>query len=337
MQTLFKEFDSEGSGEITCSQFLGSMAETSDGHDDWQYLTTMEKWTKWCSNTDHPTSKTEEKHTWSDPLHKATEDISAIRCQLEGERDRSRARMQRMIQQGMHKTKAGLHLAAAHLPKDISNDNFCVQRYRQHSLEKVEQQSRRIKQQIEHTSLARHELKHCCQALRSVEEKAKREVAQEWLQEHRCDLKIPGRPERRSTIQFNLVNDFSEDQLDEEEQDLRHMARLLGMPLPDAEAIQVQYRRHSKAGEGVVQATFSQLVRSLMGDVFSDAKMHELWRSIDTKNENKGHITFEEYLEWHSHTLDHPHLSLQVQSSAKGSHAKGSHVGFSDTANRLLQ
>jgi Ca2+-binding EF-hand superfamily protein len=311
MQTLFKELDVEGDGVITCSRLLGQMNENADEHDEWQYLTTMEKWTRWCSHTEKPSSKSENPHTWNDPLHKAREDISAMRCQLEGERDRSRARMQRMIQQGMHRTKAGLQLAATHLPKDIGADHFSVQRYRQHALEKVEQQSKRIKQQIEHTSLARHELKHCSQALRSVDEKTRREEAEEWRNEHRSVIKIPHA--QPHSVTFDLVNDFSEDQLTEEERNLRYLARSIGISLPDAEAIQVQYRVHAKAGEGITHATFPDMVKSLVGDVFSDVNLHELWRTLD--HDNRGHITFEEYLEWHFLNLDSPHLSGQLHVS----------------------
>lgn len=81
LQKLFKALDLHSSGELSQAQLMGVLQDSSDNHEEWQFLSTMEKWTRWCDNTDKDTSKKTQDggvgvHR---PLQQASQDISTDR------------------------------------------------------------------------------------------------------------------------------------------------------------------------------------------------------------------------------------------------------------------
>jgi hypothetical protein len=202
---------SMGSSSDILSSRRPSLSPAYASQDDWQFLTTLEKWNRWCSRTDRPGAKKHDSQLWRGPLQQATNDIFTIRCTHEAKRQRSKAVMRKMLAQGMHKTKAGLRLAASHLPKDVTAKSFNGRKYRLDVLDKVEQQSQRIQKIIDRTSAARIELKHCKQEMRAVEDKAKRDQVQEWIQQHHSDLDEMLHPGRKDHLARKVsINDFIE-------------------------------------------------------------------------------------------------------------------------------
>jgi len=284
---------------------MGVSHEAMDEHEEWQFLTTQEKWTRWCHNTNH--AENHDDVGWFRPLKQAAEDMNMIRFAAEEKRDRDRARMRKMISQGVHRTKEGLQLTAPHLPKDMDHES--VRKYRRECLDKVDQQSRRIRQAITYTSTARHELKHCKEALASIEP-----VQESPVQDSLLSLrsKFTQSCHKNESLSFDMVNDFNEKQLSPEEQHMRLLARSIGMPLPDAEAVRAQFNFFNTQGQGagITWKNFPKMLFALSGEELCDAKVHELWRTID--KDGNGHISFDEYLDWHHKNCDAPHLGFHV-------------------------
>merc|ERR1719424_608847 len=91
--------------------------------------------------------------------------------------------------------------------------------------------------------------------------------------------------------------------------------RSLGIPIPDAEAIHAQFNFSNKEGhEGITSKNFPKMLQALSGEVFSDAKIHDLWRTID--QDGNGHISFDEYLDWHYKNCRAPKLSFHSDNDA---------------------
>jgi len=303
LEKLFKAFDVKNAGEITLTQMVGVSNETLDHEDQWQYLNTMEQWTRYCHNTDHATSKNKHER----PLQQATEDINTIRCEHEKKRDRDRARMRRMIAQGMHRTKAGLHLAATHLPQDITSDHYNVKKYRREELENVNKKTKRIQQAINQSTSSRQELKHIHEELQAVQKHAKKLELTEFLAFHRTNgaESLFG----KSTFTSDMCNTFNEEQLSLQEQHTRNLARSLGMPIPDAEAVYAQFAVFNKHHAGIRWKDFPKIMHALVGDVYSEAQVHDLWRTIE--KDSNGHVSFDEYLAWYHHNhIAAPRLGL---------------------------
>lgn len=144
--------------------------------DEWQFLNTMEKWSKWCDQTGDEVPQRLRPPPWQ------SEDAAHAKRLLEEKRDRDHRRMRRMIEQGLHKTKAGLQCVAWHLPKDL--DMEMVQRYRRDALDTVEKKSRRIREVLAHAARQRHDLQHCVQALQGVE--TRREAKEIFFQQRQA-------------------------------------------------------------------------------------------------------------------------------------------------------
>jgi hypothetical protein len=281
--------------EHSAAQMAGVPIGTSCGQQEWLHLSTMEQWTRWCSNTEHLDNHDE--LGFSHPLQKAAEDISSIRCVREKRHDKERCRMRRMIAQGIHRTKSGLGITATHLPKDITSNSYSAHKYRHDALEEVDQYSRRIKRAINHTATARQELKHCKEALAAIEPKQNEDFCDSLASRfHKNQPEEDTRRWRRS-LTTEIVNNFTEDSLTEEEQHTRALARSLGMALPDADAILAQFKHYTRSSRGITSKTFPKMLNGLTGEEHSDAQVHELWRSAD--KDGRGIISFDQYLVWH--------------------------------------
>jgi len=315
LHQLFRSFDIQNNGNVNFTQMMGmSSHEASDDHEDWQYLTTMEKWTRWCSHTDTSAYKQHDELSCSrpadrpQPLRQAREDMNMIRMKREKKRDRDRARMRRMIAQGIHKTPSGLHLTASHLPKDIASEQYNAKKYRHDALEKVDLQSKRIQQAITYSTEARQQLKHCNEAMLGIQITSKKTEMAEFLLALRSDKPDGGGLCQTTKLSFDMVNMFNEEDLSPEERHVRCLARSLGMPIPDAEAVRAQYVACTKHAKGITWKKFPKMLRALCGGAYSDAQLPELWRTID--QEGKGYIGFDEYLVWHYYTCDAPNLGF---------------------------
>lgn len=303
LQKLFEVMDSKGMGELTLTTMTGDFHDGHDERVDWQFLTTMEKWTRWCDNTRaHPESMS------ARPLKQADEDINSIRCTLEAKRERDRVRMRRMISQGLHRTRAGLHLTAWHLPKELNA--HAVQRHRRIELEKVEQKSKRIREVLNKSKMRSQELRQCSQALRDVEAESRRQITMEAIHEHR---KAHGLT--KGGLSLEMVNMFCEEQLSFEEQHARNLARSLGIPIPDVEAIQAQFDVYNKDGRGITFENFPHILRALLGpQELTDVKVNEMWRAVDT--DGSGTISLADYLVWHHSYLGAPKLGQKAPKRA---------------------
>eukprot|EP00929_Paragymnodinium_shiwhaense_P065167 TRINITY_DN32701_c0_g2_i1.p1 TRINITY_DN32701_c0_g2~~TRINITY_DN32701_c0_g2_i1.p1 ORF type:complete len:783 (+),score=218.71 TRINITY_DN32701_c0_g2_i1:119-2467(+) len=319
LQRIFVGLDVRGVGRLTVSDLLlndGLEAPASED-EDWLFLTTMEKWTRWCKITDDPEvvmNKTKEKGT----TRQYEEDINIMKHAMEERKARQRQVMKRMIDQGVLRAPNGRHLVARHLPKELNKE--VVQKFRQKEMEKVLNKGRRIQKALDDVKCNRQELKGVVEEFRpvcSVEEKKQ-------LREALLGGAIIGELTKRD------VNGFCENEaLSRGEKETRDLARELGMSIPDVEAIQAEHSRFNKDGEGVTRASFPELLKALHdyknSDLEDELVVNKLWRSID--KDNNGRIDFEEYLVWHMEHLRAPQLGRRKSSKAPASMSLASGLG----------
>eukprot|EP00747_Dinoflagellata_sp_TGD_P212895 gnl/TRDRNA2_/TRDRNA2_85930_c1_seq1.p1 gnl/TRDRNA2_/TRDRNA2_85930_c1~~gnl/TRDRNA2_/TRDRNA2_85930_c1_seq1.p1 ORF type:complete len:679 (-),score=122.86 gnl/TRDRNA2_/TRDRNA2_85930_c1_seq1:119-2155(-) len=314
LKEIFKVLDTNCSGDLAFQDLMGE-PEVIEERNEWEFLSTAEKWTKWCSLTGPSHFPAGRKPIWRDD-----EGSTNLRYRFQERRDFEQVRMRKMIAQGLHKTKNGMKLLATHLPHDMDEDS--VRRYRRDALEQVSRKSRRIHQALVETSAQRHVIKQCSARLREIEHKNR----QHHLQEMVAARKAGG----GGGFGLDMAAMFSEESLSAEEREARELARVYDIPIPDVEAIQAQYEAFNSDGFGITRAAFPKMLESVMGkDVvkeFTQMQIGQLWRSID--EDNSGRISFAEYLVWHHGTWGSP--SLQQQRPKKGAKKSGPH-GAGDT------
>jgi len=305
LRKLFKALDVQENGELNSTQMMGVSHENGDTENEWQFMNTMEKWSRWCSNTELTSTKRSHTSTgWVQPLQKAKNDINVLRCDHEEKRTRDRTRMQKLMKQGVHRTgKAGFEQTVRHLPKDITREGYNVQKYRHNALESICTAGLRIKQAIHDAAAQRQELKHCVEEMQAIEPKK-----HDQLQEFAACMKSSLHPSKSSCMKLTceMVNMFTEDELPLEEQHMRQLARSSRMPIPDAETVMAQFNIFCKQSGGVTRKHFPKMLQSLTGEGRSDAKLKELWRTID--RDRNGLISFDEYLIWHHANCHGPRL-----------------------------
>merc|ERR1712190_132189 len=155
-----------------------------------------------------------------------------------------------------------------------------------------------IRRLLSEAAKQRHDLQHCIHSLQMADEDDKRGKLQEYLEDHRNSSFVMG---LRGMLTADVVNTFSEEDLGAEERLMRDLARTLGIPIPDAEAIFAQYQAHAVDSSGVGRDGFLKMLHTLKGhDQRSPAQANDLFRSID--NDGDGRISFPEYLVWYSAT-----------------------------------
>lgn len=217
--------------------------------------------------------------------------------------NKERAQMQRIIAQGMHKTKIARELA--HLPTNLNSE--AVQKSRKESLEAVEKRTRRIRKALSDVARQRNDLQGCIQKLQAVKEAQNKAELERFVAS-------------RSSFFFGLkkmlsvekVNNFNEGELAPRAQVTRRMSRALGMSIPDAEVFSAHFDKFNPDGNGVSRADFQKFFESLNGrDYFSDVQLHDVFRAMD--KDADGHIGFAEYVTWHLDNLGAPRLLQAVR------------------------
>lgn len=209
---LFKEFDKQGAGTITISEFIGDSAECPppDDQDEWQYLTTAEKWVRWCERT--PGDPAPGSRLRAPVWHSRPDEAMTAIKELEEKRAKDLHRIRTMMAQGIHKTERGLKLTAPHLLPVADDDT--VDQYRREALETVELSSKRIRLALQESTRCRHDIQGCTQALRGVEEEARRAECKEFLaQQRRRMLSTRGSAARfrvSTVLTLDALNVFSE-------------------------------------------------------------------------------------------------------------------------------
>jgi len=307
LQLVFNEFDVEDVGSITFSEFLGMKTDAPfEDSDEWQYLTTMEKWTRWCNMTKAHSAG------FRAPTWQADGEASAARVTMQEKRDRDREAMRRMIAQGVHKQRSGLQLCAKHLPRDL--DESSVQKFRREALDQVDKKSKSIKKVLSECSKNRQELKGMAEAFSGftdAEVTGPQKELKEMFRMHRLPTRRRSVYDTTSVLSVETVNQFTEEALNAEEREARELARKIGMPIPDVEAIQAQFKLFGATNSGVAFDDFPNMLRSLIGDQRPELKnpvhLKSLWRTIDTDGD--GRVSLLEYLNWHHNTCVAPRLS----------------------------
>eukprot|EP00928_Gymnodinium_smaydae_P028009 TRINITY_DN21482_c0_g1_i1.p1 TRINITY_DN21482_c0_g1~~TRINITY_DN21482_c0_g1_i1.p1 ORF type:complete len:725 (-),score=183.40 TRINITY_DN21482_c0_g1_i1:28-2079(-) len=304
---IFEVLDVSDTGVVSFEEFSKVLSDTMrrSTDEEWQFLNTMEKWMTWYDKTERAGTKQLATPTWQ-----ANEEVSAMKHTMQEKKSRDREKMKRMIDQGAHKTRDGLRICAKHLLKDFNDDT--VQNYRREVLEVVDRKSRRIKQMLTQCTQNRHELANMRVAMHEVQETAKRNEFMDLMKQRRLAMK--GKEEAPKTnvaLTMDAVNMFSEADLSTEERIIRDLARQLCIPIPDVEAVQVQYKRFCKNGADVGREEFPKMMRALCSDrpeVHDVRKLNELWRDLDVNGD--GRISFDEFLVWYSDTCGAPRLCL---------------------------
>mmetsp|Transcript_23845 Transcript_23845/g.52823 ORF Transcript_23845/g.52823 Transcript_23845/m.52823 type:complete len:156 (+) Transcript_23845:1961-2428(+) len=104
---------------------------------------------------------------------------------------------------------------------------------------------------------------------------------------------------------------FTEESLDEEERMVRGLARRLGLPLPDIEAIQAQYKAFDLDGHGLDRRCFENMARSLIegGMCPKDLDLSHMMKTVDF--DGTGRMDLEHYVSWYYNNLGPPRLTGQ--------------------------
>jgi len=285
--------DMMGQRISSSSEIDESLREVDDG---WAFLSTSEKWTKWCDLTPEvpPEQRSRQPH-WSPTL-----DTNKQLSGLEARRDDDRERMRLMISQGIHKTPAGLKMTLDNLPLRL--DETGARNLRHELLDSVDAQSKRIRRTLGEVSNNRSVLKQCSRAMRAIDSATRVRHLHESIDdshkkvEHLC---------------IDKVHMFTEENLSVQEREVRNTARRLEIPIPDAEAIHAQFHAFDRNGSGFInREEFPRMLRSLLGSSMqlNEVWINELWRRVDTDRDHK--ICFPEYLVWHYDTFGSPFLSI---------------------------
>eukprot|EP00747_Dinoflagellata_sp_TGD_P024931 gnl/TRDRNA2_/TRDRNA2_130890_c0_seq1.p1 gnl/TRDRNA2_/TRDRNA2_130890_c0~~gnl/TRDRNA2_/TRDRNA2_130890_c0_seq1.p1 ORF type:complete len:891 (-),score=118.53 gnl/TRDRNA2_/TRDRNA2_130890_c0_seq1:66-2708(-) len=295
LREIFKHLDVHGEGSLDYETMMGEVSEvTAEARDEWQMLTTAEKWNKWCTLTTPASLSGIRNPEWKDGAKWAS-----LRMEHQEKHDREQVRMKKMMALGLHKTREGLRLLATHLPQDL--DEEAVRRYRRDALEKVARKSRRIHQSLHDISGKRHVLRQCNEALREMERQRQQHNLQEIVRAKRQEGSVLG---LGMMMGMADVNSFVEDNLPEKERAARAIARSIDMPIPDVEALQAHFEKFDHDGYGITRGDFPKVLESLKGRSFvqglSDVHIGELWRSVDT--DNNGRICLQEFAAWHKNT-----------------------------------
>jgi hypothetical protein len=207
---LYKEFDAQGTGTISFSDFVGDAHEAPpEEQEDWQYLTTAEKWTRYCERTSGQVPEKPRPPVWqSDPLSS----LGAIK-ESEEKKSRDLQRMRSMISQGIHKTESGLRLTAPHLLNGFQEET--VHQYRREALETVELSSKRVRHALQESARFRNALSGCVQQLRSIEEESRRAEKMEFFSRQRQNkLDREGSDNRfrvSAILNLDMVSMFTDD------------------------------------------------------------------------------------------------------------------------------
>jgi len=210
IQVLYKAFDTQGAGVISISDFIGDANEAPpDDSEEWRYLTTAEKWTRWCDRTSAEVPAKPRPALWQ------MQSFSSFDAIQESEEKRARElqRMRTMIAQGIHKTESGLRLTAPHLLADVDGD--AVQAFRREALEVVELSGKRVRHALQESARSRHDLQGCVQQLRCMEEEARKAEKKKLLVMQRQSRPDQGRGGNRIRVSAimtqDMVNMFSGD------------------------------------------------------------------------------------------------------------------------------
>jgi len=300
--------DMTGTGVVSLTDMiflLGDDGPQNEEKGDFKFLTTQEKWSKWCDNMDAQTKRDELVHqsvaTWQ-----ADKELSSQKIIQQEKARGEREVMKLKINQGIHKTKSGLQLVARHIPKNLSKDS--VYNYRRESLGIVDKRSMRIKDMLADCKQNRRDLTTMVKDLQGVETESRRadlieKIAQQRKEQGEQDVGVL----RGQILSIDAVNTFSEDMLALEEQVARNLARSLGMPIPDVESIQAQYQVYGDKGRGISREDLPKMLISLVGDkpeYHQESYLNNLWSTID--RDHSGRITLDEYIIWHWSTIRSP-------------------------------
>lgn len=311
-QNLMKHLDLEDLEFISFSELKVALKAVEPANGEWEMMTTMQKWQRWCESALPANSA-------RPPPWQAQD---GERSRLQEKQDMSRKRMRRMIEQGLHKTKAGLRITAWHLPEDLSHDS--VERYRREALEKVDIHSKRIKEALGQAARQRRELGGCVQVLQEFEGMGQ---LKDILNQKTGDSSVaqlggfsfPRQKSWEQTVQ--TVNAFNEGMLTPRQREARQLARSLQVPIPDVEFIQSVFLQFD-AGGGLDQRSFPPFFRAVSGEKgeLDQRKLKLLWRQIDADHDNM--ISLREFVAWHVQNLKAPRLSSSLTTALADSGVK---------------
>eukprot|EP00929_Paragymnodinium_shiwhaense_P046312 TRINITY_DN23575_c0_g1_i1.p1 TRINITY_DN23575_c0_g1~~TRINITY_DN23575_c0_g1_i1.p1 ORF type:complete len:652 (-),score=111.80 TRINITY_DN23575_c0_g1_i1:187-2142(-) len=135
----------------------------------WQFLTTPEKWARWCELTDADASWKDGDGSPKDrsaPWQCDAEDLSTFKNDLLKKQTHDKEEFKKYLAQGCHKTREGLRVCAKHLREDVFQES--AQTIRQRALEDVDSNCRRIQKVLGQCSKTRRDVARMVESLQAI-------------------------------------------------------------------------------------------------------------------------------------------------------------------------
>lgn len=192
-------------------------------------------------------------------------------------------------------------------------------------------EAKKIRKVLHDISFRRKEMNSCVQQIKDLTNQSdvvKKKTAKKKDSLHRQEsaANMLGQTWGKPQNADELSHFFDEESLGLEESDihLRHIARGLGIPIPDAEAIKKYFDHVDIDGSGEVDKDEFRIMLHQIFDTpnedgttqkgeLSDARVNEYWLSVD--HDQSGTVEFEEFLQWYYEAFGAPSLTKTVHMS----------------------
>lgn len=316
---VWRLFDLNGDGVLNINELLGITIEEMEAN-AWNMQNTREKWFNWCQRTGRAVNLGRNACWKQDEFIR----IEADRRE-EAQHMHEKTVMKCMMEKGIHRTNP--RAVAGFLPKVLNEET--VSRQRREELDVVVRRGKKIRKVLNDVTTRRKELTSYVQTIRNLTNQQERAKAKEAKAVENLDAMkqaasmlggVWGKPQSSA----HMVNFFSEEALglDEDELHLRKIARQLGIPIPDAEAIKKCFDLvdTDKSGE-IEKPEFKVMMHQMLGGgddgtgsaqiTLSDGRINEFWLSLD--NDGSGTVGFDEFLVWYYEQFGAPSLSRSLK------------------------
>lgn len=328
LQEVFRLFDADKSGQLDVYELLGP--EANVGEIEWKMMSTAEKWASWCDRSKREHQPLTRSACWL-PKDHATAAERFMEEEVHAQRNRDEKDRVRVL---FAKGERDVERLARHLTRANLTDD-AISRARKEDLELVSRRGKKIKKMLTDVGNKRRELSQIVQNMDDLEkekrqrlEEERRKAEEARRQEMVGGLTLFGGGNNASMKPSDdmLIHFFDEHSLVEnDELEIRRLAREHGIAIPDAEAIKVHFDRYDVDSSGEIdKGEFRQMMQDMLHvPDLPEARVNEFWLFVD--HDGSGSVNFEEFMCWFYPTFGAPRKKRESAAPKRTAAAAAQH------------